>query len=1095
MGDWSGAKWLRLGDIIFNDKNYKNTSVDQTIELTINTVSGNPGITFDTEAEKSCFWWQFFLDENSVTLQRKMRNWGSDLVVLGDVKLSQFKKSDFIGKDVKIKLEIFSSERKVFTYINGVKVDELKVTGKSLYPERIGFCDRSGSGDHEIYFDDIKHHYSYVDGVKEEYMSEDFSNGISHHFLDLDIVKVGNDYKGHIKAGAEGYFVSEMKSHRPIYYTDFRIDKPIQSVKLFTSAIGNYDAYINGDRVGTMLPDGTTIYEELKPSFTDFRHRVCYFSHDITHLCKSGDNIVGIELNEGYSGGDISHSVHKNLRSVIAKLLIRYTDGSEKIIVTDESWKLSRIGPLMDGDIYRGEYFDARYKYPWEEGYDYKPFSIRVYSVDSELVPFSGQPLVSLSTLAPKGIIVYDEIEEQNDFGKIKVKKSWNGQQSFVLKKGETAIFDFGQNCAGVPNFKVKGNRSARMTLKFAERLNDSGALSRNNDGPEGSIYRKNYRYDNVGVLYYTLAGKAGGESHRPTSTYFGYRYCEMTASEDIEVLSMETVPLSSSYEKIGSIATDNNSVNKIFENTLWGQYSNFINIPTDCPSRNEKMGWTGDINIFAQTALYNANVTEFLRKWLRDLRDGQMSNGAYLDIAPYMIDNNCYGNTAWADAGILIPWTLYMMSGNVEIIRENYESMRRYMDYTASFTKGNIKHPGTGNQYGDWWGFGTIDKLFMSEAFYARTTEVMSKMAAALSVSEGDSYDIDSKKYKELHSKIIDEMQSLYFNSNGLISPTQSACALAISFGICEDRNQMNAVGKQLSDLVAQNGHRLTTGFVCTPFLLKALSDTGHDDVAYTLLLQKECPSWNYMIDQGATTFWELWNGYTKETGFHTSRENSFNHFAYGAVVEWMYSHMAGIRYDEEVPGFKKIIFKPHPDTRTKTLFSQPNVRNAKSVFESPYGQIFAEWRMEDGELSYEISVPANTEAKVLLPMNGNVIVNEKPIKSAEGVSYIGEEDGRLLVEVRSGKYIFKEDKSNSMHDRTLPSARVYPNPVVDVLHIQVDCGVRSSSLFDVSGRLVMVWGENETDLDVSSIRSAGVYILRIETDKGVLIKKIIKK
>lgn len=1094
MGDWSGARWLRSGGSAFNDGTLKYTDIDQTIDATINVVSGNPGITFSTESERCCFNWQFMLEEDNVTLSHLISNWG-DFVNHGQTVLQGFTKNDFIGKDVKIRIEVEAKPRRITTFVNDEKVDEFVSANKIIYPNGIGFCDRSNVASHEIYINNIKHTYTFSDGVTEEYMVEDFEDGYCHNILDLDVIKIGDIYKGHIKSSAEGYFVAEIDMHQPVFYNDFKIDKEIESAWLFTSSLGCYDAYINGERVGTKLSDGSIIYEELKPSSTDFRHIASYFSHDVTYLLKNDKNIIGIELNKGYTRGDIGHGVYKTFPCIIAKLHIKYTDGTEQTIVTDSSWKMSATGPLMDGDIYRGEYFDARYLYPWDKEYNNKPLAVRLYSeLNVSIVPFFGQPLRTITPLSAKNIVVYDGVETGNDYGQIKISRQWTTPQSVILRKGETAIYDFGQNCSFVPRFKVKGKRGSRIKMRFAERINDSGLKSRNNDGPQGSIYRKNYRFDNVAVLYYTLSGNEEGEVHTPTSTFFGARYCEVRATDDVEIISLESLPLTSSYEQIGQVATDNDLVNKIFSNTLWSQYSNIINIPIDCPSRNERMGWTGDINTFALTAMYNADIIELLRKWLRDLRLGQLEDGAYPDIAPYTIDNKSYGNVAWADAGIMIPWNLYMMSGKIDIIKENYPSMKRYMDYVASFVQGNIQYPGTKNTYADWWGFGTIDKLFMSEVYYAHYAELMTKMATALTESPGDAYDNDANCYAMLYSAIKEEIQSLYFDSMGLTSPTQAACSLAIVFNICADDNQRKAVGKQLADLIASNGYKLDTGFVCTAFILKALSETGNDDVAYRLLLQRDCPSWLYMIDQGATTFWEHWDGYTSESGFAKFRENSFNHFAFGAVVEWMYTYMAGIMYDESAPGFKRIIFKPHPDVRVAAYDNSDNIHHVRASHVGPYGEISAQWNMDGSDFTYNVSVPNNSEALVLLPVSENVSVNGAKVEDIEDVEYVGKIDGRQAFNIKPGNYFFATQDALDLKDEVIPHIAVFPNPVSDVLHLRTNSEINSVTLYDLSSRLIMVWEGNKSDLDVSFLQSAGIYLLKISTPKGDIVKKIVK-
>lgn len=984
------------------------------------------------------------------------------------------------------------------TFVNDLHVDDWK-SEYPIYANKIGFIDRSDSRQKEIYIDDVSVTYTYADGSSEVYLHDDFESGISHNFLEMEIAETDGSYRGHIKSDDKGYYVEQMNSHQPVFYTDFRVDKEIESAWLYTSAIGNYDAFINGERVGTLGPDGTMVYEELKPGWTDFRSTVCYFSHDVTSLCRVGDNMIGIELNKGYAHGDNAHNIYASsglsFISVLGKLVLTYTDGSREVIGTDESWLVSKRGPLMDGDVCRGEYFDARYPYPWQEGYDAKPFAAKRNEVKAAIVPFTGPAVVAVSSLKPVSTTIYDTITPCNDFGKIAVRESWDGPRAFTLKKGETAIVDFGQNTAGVPRIKVRGKRGTRLKMRFAERLNDTGLASLNNDGPEGSIYRKNYRSENVAVQYYTLSGGSKGEEHRAYSTFYGHRYCDITANDDIEIISLESVPLTSSHDLTGDIVTDNEDVNRIFTNTIWGQLSNMINIPIDCPSRNEKVGWAGDINTMTTTVLYNARLSEFLRKWLRDLRDGQLDSGAYRDIAPHAFDNGAIGHTAWADAGVLVTWNLYLMTGNVDIIRENYQSMRRFMDYTASLSVPGVEYPGTVNQFGDWWGFGKIDMAFMSEAYYAITAREMSKMAGLLSKVHGDEYDYDSKYFASLYYAIVEEMQRLYFDADGLINPTQGACAMAIYFDIFNDAAQRDAVGGQLARLLEENGHKLNTGFVCTQFLLPVLSETGHADEAYRVLMQRDCPSWLFMIDNGGTTFWELWDGWTPEKGFFRNIDNSFNHLAYGSVVEWMYRYMAGIKVDEGSPAFKHIVFKPYPDPRLGTLDGSDLINDVKASHDSPYGPVSARWHKDGSTYFYDIEVPCNTTAEVWLPMSAPIFVNDVPAISAPGVTCVGEAEGRYIFNVLPGRYTFRNDVTTDVETPVLPEVAVFPNPVADRLYVVSSAGITGLELYDLSGRVIAEWHGGESVIDMSWLQSPGVFMFKIATVHGSIVKKIIKK
>ena len=809
----------------------------------------------------------------------------------------------------------------------------------------------------------------------------------------------------------------------PMFRTECMLDKEIKSARIYSSALGVYDLFINGKRVGNTDADGKLCFDELKPGWTNYSKTVFYNTYDITSFLSKGNNAIAALVSSGWWAGHVAHGEYGSpALGFIAKLYIVYKDGTTETIVTHpESWKTSREGAIRRADIYTGEDYDARRESEWKKvGFDdsnwHKPTENKDFK--GTIKAFIGPNVQVRKELeqTPVSITKYNgHTPDEKGYGMVNVIEERKGTDRLTLDKGDTAVYDLGQNMVGWVKFKVKGNAGTRLTIRFAESLNDDGSFARVNDGPGGSLYRIILR-SAAATLSYTLKGDKDGEEFRPTMTFFGFRYCDVVTTEQVEIESMKGEVVGTVAEEGSSFTTSHAKVNQLYKNIMWGQRGNFLSVPTDCPQRDERLGWTGDILAFGRAATYNADLAGFFHKWMGDVRDGQREDGAYYDLAPRVWGNEV-GNAAWAEAGIVIPWTTYLMYGDRGILEENYASMERFMEQRSTQVFDGYKYNGGGITHGDWLspeGNEPDKKRYIAVCFYAYSARLMEKMSQALSRKAGDAYDSKAKSYKELYENIKAEFQARYVNPDGSLKQKgQTAYLLALKLHLFPDEKAQSDGIRYLNHLIKTNGDRLGTGFVGTAIINQTLTDAGSIHTAYNLLLQRNNPSWLYSVDQGATTIWERWDGYTKEKGFHPATTmNSFNHYAYGAVSEWMYRYMAGINPDENNPGFKHIILTPYPDNRISFPAGQERITSVDATYHSYYGKIRSAWKSDaNGNMEYRIVIPANTTASVTLPKERNqneIAENNVPLDKAKGVVSYSIEEQHIHIELQSGSYVF---------------------------------------------------------------------------------------
>ena len=768
--------------------------------------------------------------------------------------------------------------------------------------------------------------------------------------------------------------------------------KPLREAYWTVTGLGVFEAYVNGKPVSSPnLFTDVRGHDFLKPGFTDNRKRKHAFTYDVTRLM-NGDagaaNVFSAEVSASWWRDQMMRR-KKQKSAFRAQLVLRYVDGTEERVGTDGKWLAAMAGPVKEAGIYEGEKYDARVGTPWRTSAKaVKGFASAEINAEfgGVTLPMDG-PAISLRrdlAIAPKEMYVWKGVEgaSTNAHGKVKVVRTCRDGEAFELDEGETLVIDFGQNAAAVPEFSFAAKAGVSIKARPAEMLNDgNGAKSRGCDGPEGSAYFKNYRRAKT-TMEYVFAGRKR-ETYHPQFTFFGYRYLSVTATGRVKVFSARSLPVMSIPKcgETGSLTTGVADVNRLISNVLWGQYSNYLSVPTDCPQRNERQGWTADTQVFTKAASYNADVYGFLSKWLADVRDAQCADGSIPGIAPLPWPRNDGCRIGWADAAVIVPYMLWRHFGDVRAVEENWAMMTKYVSLIARTKFDTPKDQSY--QWADWlsyekyethdgasWTKGPDGKrrpkdetrkywLYLGGCYWLWDARMMAEMATALGKTE------EAKAYGAMAAEALAYVRSRFVSKDdGMLvaefRDMQTPALFALKLGVVEGAAVQKTRDALLANIKA-HGDCLQTGFLGTSILMDALTySAGAPETAYTLLLQHKNPSWLYSVDQGATTIWERWNSYTKANGFGSAGMNSFNHYAYGAVLAWMYGTMAGIQADPKDGGFKQFVLAPIPDRR---------VGHVKASYRSPYGEIRSEWRYEGDEWKWVFTIPANTSAVVTLP------------------------------------------------------------------------------------------------------------------------------
>jgi alpha-L-rhamnosidase len=777
-------------------------------------------------------------------------------------------------------------------------------------------------------------------------------------------------------------------------------------ILLRITALGVFEAYINGQRIGSRVGN-EIVFDEMKPGWTDYRYHVMEFEYDVTEYCHRGENILVIPVANGWWSGRISKGIY-GLRGVgiCGEIEKRFEDGRCEFLATGEDWETAIGGRIRTAEIWAGEYYDALEKditaessaYTWRAADPYE-------EIDCEIIPHIGEPVrIRQYGERPRSAVIYNGTDDNgSDFGELHVtsRHAGNGCEWGSLMKGEHLILDMGYNRTARPRIRLSSARGTTVKIYCAEMLNDSGEKSRGNDGPKGSLYLDNYR-SALSRIHYITGG--GSEEYSPLYSFYGFRYLEICADNDIEIIEVAADIIGSDLYRTGSIETDNTEVNRLIGNIVRGLDSNYLSVPTDCPQRDERLGWTGDTQIFCGAAAYFDNAYSFLRKWCMDLRDSQDEDGALAFVAPNVFGKD-YPNydkirsaAAWSDAIIIVPYKMWLMYGRTEILEENFDTMIQYMDYIQT-TRG---YDGPSPAFGDWLGFEDTPKSYVSVCYYAYDALLMSKICHILGREE------TAKHYETLFLNINNHYRQKYTDGEGNITvTTQTGYLLPLAFDMLEGEDRQKAI-KALHEKIKGNDYTLSTGFVGTGLLCNTLSEIGLTGDAYSLLLQTRNPSWLYSVRAGATTVWERWDSYTTEHGFGKVEMNSFNHYSYGAVAEWMFTHMAGIRPNADMPGFRSFYLAPCPDTRDDGEIpkGQSRIRAVKAEYLSVCGLIRAAWEYENDRFVYLITIPEGARAKIRFPLlYGQNSVEINGLVFTEGGGFTVQ-DETMCFELGAGTY-----------------------------------------------------------------------------------------
>ena len=1022
------------------------------VEYDFTLMKDNASICFSATSNNTYMMWAINTFEVSQPVVRRHAYLNGNLTY-SDTPITAFTKADLIGKQHHIVIECETPY--IRTYIDDVLVDTYQDTQGILAVGDLGVrVSATGNEREQAYFDNITMTVYDSEGNGTTTFSEDFE-GAGNAFNATDIRNYGGSRQCYMEAAVggskrlmqqDGSIIAGM----PMFRKAFQLGSSVRRARLYATGLGVYNVYINGERVGQTDEDGNTLYDELKPGATEMKKTVFYTTHDVTALLREGKNAIGAQLSSGWWNGAIVHGMYGNKPNAFRALLkIEMEDGTTMTIPTDLSWLCNTNGPLRKGDIYNGETYDARLEAgQFTPDYDDSDWFATAVSNDfkGEIRAFEGPAIMAVEALRryPQSIQIYEGTKSNGKtYGAINVVEEINGQNNFTLKAGQTAVIDLGQNASGWVSFKAKGARGTKLRFRFGEMPNTTGDRSRGDDGPAGSIYTENLRSAEA-TLYYTLKGTEEGEAFHPTTTYFGFRYMEVTTSADVELADVIGETVTSAVEEKSSFSTSHEDVNKLYSNIMWGQRSNFVSVPTDCPQRDERMGWTADTQVYSMAGLYNGDTRNFYKKWMRDMRDAQREDGAYGVIAPYHWGVG-YGAAAWADAGVILPWKVYLMTGDKEILRENFEANERYMSFLAAQTGDGYQYNGGYTTYGDWVAYVSTDSRYCSVCYYAYDADLMARICRALSEQEGDTYSKKAEQYEQLCQNIKTEWQGRYLTTSKVpTQATQCGYLMALRYNMLPDEQSITRTRSYLHRAIVNNAFKLNTGFLGTAILNQTLTENGYNDDAYTLLLQRNDPSWLYSVDQGATTIWERWNSYTVANGYGPVSMNSFNHYAYGVVAEWMFHHMAGIAPDEAQPGFKHFFLQPYPDTRNILRYSQKRITSVDADFASDYGSIKAEWQCDGSkEMTYRVTIPAGTTATVKLPVSDGLYVYEglSLAEEAEGVEYTGTADGYASFEVGSGSYEFRVSKDE-------------PTGIGEIQNSKVKSEDEAAVIYDLSGR-----------------------------------------
>lgn len=789
----------------------------------------------------------------------------------------------------------------------------------------------------------------------------------SHHWSTRNLTD--GDLTSHPAVGIDAL-------HATMIRKEFLFSRKVKRALLFVTALGLYEVRLNGRRVGNQV---------LAPEWTDYHRRVQYQTYDVSSQVQAGRNTIGVILGDGWYAGRIGmaamltgtgqpRAVYGRRPELLLQLRLEFDDGTTQFICTDETWRYTVQGTMRSADLLDGEQVDARMEIP---GWDKTGFDE------------GGWRHVRLSE-GTKGAIVSQPNEP------IQIVKEL---KPIALTEPEPGVYlyDLGQNMVGWGRLKLRGLASGtNLILRYGEALN-----------PDGTLYTANLRGAPQTDRY---TARGGREMFEPRFTYHGFRYVEIRGLPSKPKLNDLTgCVIASGAAQTGRFECSHPMLNRLWQNILWTQRGNMHSVPTDCPQRDERLGWMGDIQVFSQTAIFNLDMTAFFTKWVQDIRDAQAEDGRYPDFAPLPTKgiDHFRSAPAWGDAGTIVPWRVYVNYGDQRMLEEHYESARRWVDYIHRLNPDLIWNNGRGNDYNDWlnadtWRVegipttgGSVPNRVLATAFFAHSTEIVAKMAAALGRDE------EARRYRERFEAIKAAFNRIFVLQDGHIEgDTQAGYALALNFDLLPESIRPLAAEHMVNGLTRYNGN-LSTGIQTTHRLMLELSRYGYHPHACRLITSREFPSWGYMIEQGATTIWERWDGYVAGRGFQDPGMNSLNHYALGAVGEWLYRVLLGLNPDEDAPGWKHFSVRPQPGG---------GITWAKGEYHSIHGLIQVTWKLEKERFALDLTVPPNTTATVFLPAvnMAGVFESGKPLSGADGVKFLRTEAGAVVIKVDAGRYRF---------------------------------------------------------------------------------------
>ncbi|WP_394917211.1 family 78 glycoside hydrolase catalytic domain [uncultured Robinsoniella sp.] len=1056
MGTPWDAKWIEL------DMGAAPSPEKYSVEMDFRIINDDAGIIFAGKDNSNFLMWQINTFEKKFKGVTSFRphQWVKGAAACID----EFTIEDVIPAEAQkeqhhIKIEVDGNQ--ITTFIDDTQIDQ-RTSDYAAYG-KLGFRQTYNPGDcdEQAAYDNIV----VKDGAGNIMFSDNFDSGINNNF------SIGNIDSGELVVTNALGLQNDAKAAAPMYRKDFEVEKQVKKATVYASALGIYELEMNGQKVGDdFFNPGWTNYELNQ----DDRNYVMYQAFDVTDMMQDGTNVIGAITGHGWYSGKLfvgGKERYGKDSKLLCQLEIEYADGEKVKISSNADWVASGDGPIVSDDFQMGETYDATREMPgWSEAdFNFQGSwnPVKESGYDGDIVAHMGP-----------GVKVIKEIKP------ISVNEQAEG----------TYIFDLGQNVSGFARMNVNGDADTVVKLRFGEMLQN-----------DGSLYTANLR-SAAATDYYTLKGDPNGETWQPRFTFHGFRYIEVTGYPGVPTVDDITgVAISSLQNTTGSFTTSNEDVNQLQSNITWGQLDNFISVPTDCPQRDERLGYTGDSQVFVRTAAMNQDVQTFFEKFMMDVTTNQRADGAIADWTPNYVTpgdglSGSFGASGWGDGVIIIPWTMYTTYGDTSIIRQSYEGMKGWIRYYQNLETKDHLVEGCGNNYGDWLSVGADTPIdLICTGYYAYSCDLFSKMAEAIGETE------DAAIYRNLFEEIKEGFNKAFVDEEGHVgNGTQTSYLMALKFNLLkDDEARKKAAAYLVEDIKNKNWH-LSTGFMGVAYLCPMLTEMGYADVAYRLLLQDTYPSWLYSVRAGATTIWERWNSYDYETGqFGDVGMNSFNHYSLGSVGEWFYNYVAGISYDEKNPGYKHFNLKPYPGGGLSYI---------DSSFESVYGNIESSWSYGDNDSFFmNVTIPANSTATVYVPAENKDQVLENGILAAEseGLTFVKMEDGKAVFEAGSGQYQFttvlrKQVVLNILDDNASQSSMVSINggepqklPIIENVYVGDEVTLSAVPVNDVDYQFTKWYGEgfeddsSEITLQIHEETKLAIQNSRIERENLALSKK----